>query len=292
MKDKLSVSSMPLVSVVMPVRECNPKFLEKSIESIFRQTLTNLELIVILDSTNASEDKRLFAVLNKFKNDSRLRIVVNKGNGFVEALNTGLSVSRGKYIARMDGDDISLPNRLMLQIDYLEKLSADVVGGWAYVINENDDTIGKLTPPTDPKRIKRAMMLHNPFLHSSVIFKKSILKGSGLYNSALLGAEDYDLWLRFVSLGYKCINLPCFVIKLRETRNSLIRGRNWKKTRANYAKTKSLAVTKLGYLDPISIGCCFLSPFTILIDPSTGLNLKHRFGWLIHGSQTFKDNPL
>lgn len=289
MKDKLSASPIPLVSVVMPIRECNPQFLEKSIESILRQTLTNLELIVILDITEESGDKRLFAVLKKFKSDFRLRIVANKGNGFVEALNTGLSVSRGKYIARMDGDDISLPNRLMLQIGSLEKLSADVIGGWAYVINENGDTSGKLTPPTDAKRIRRAIMLHNPFLHSAVIFKKSILKDSGLYNSALFGAEDYDLWLRFVSLGYKCINLPCFVIKLRETRNSLSRGRNWKKTRVNYAKTKSLALTKLGYIDPISIGCCFLSPFTILIDPSTGLNLKSLFGWLRQDSQTFRD---
>lgn len=271
---------MPLVSVVMPVRKCNPYFLEKSVESIFRQTLTDWELIVILDTTEEYGDERLFAVLKKFKNDSRMRVVVNRGDGFVEALNTGLSVSRGKYIARMDGDDISLPNRLMLQVDSLEKLEADFVGGWAYVIDEHGRTIGKLTPPTDAKRIRRTIMLHNPFLHSAVIFKKSILKRSGLYNSALFGAEDYDLWLRLVSLGYKCINVPYFVIRLRETSNSVLRGGQWKKTRTNYAKVKSLALTKLGYTDPISISFCFLSPFSVLIGPSLALNVKFLFGWL------------
>jgi glycosyltransferase involved in cell wall biosynthesis len=280
MKDQISISQLPLVSVVMPVRQCNPQFLEKSIKSILEQTLTKLELIIILDTPEEPGEKILFSILNKFKNDVRLRIVINKGKGFVAALNTGLSVSRGKYIARMDGDDISFPNRLMLQVDYIEKFSADVVGGWAYVIDENGDTVGKLTPPTDAKRIRRNIMLHNPFLHSAVIFKKSILKVSGLYNSALFGAEDYDLWLRFVSLGYKCINLPYFMIQLRETRNSLSRGRGWKKTRANYAKAKSLALTRLGYTDPISISCCFLSPFTMLIDPRIGVNLKYLFGWL------------
>jgi glycosyltransferase involved in cell wall biosynthesis len=279
MKLQISSNSIPLVSVVMPVRECNPKFLEKSIESIFRQTLTNWELIVILDTTDEHEDKRLFAVLKKFNDDTRLRVVVNKGNGFVEALNTGVSVSRGKYIARMDGDDISLPNRLMLQVESLEKLGADLVGGWAYVIDEHGKTIGKLTPPTDAKKIRRIMMLHNPFLHSAVIFKKSILKRSGLYNSALFGAEDYDLWLRLVSLGYNCVNLPCFVIRLRETSNSVSRGQEWKKTRANYAKAKSLALTKLGYTDPISISFCFLTPFSVLFGPSLVLNLKFVFGW-------------
>jgi glycosyltransferase involved in cell wall biosynthesis len=279
MKLQISSNSIPLVSVVMYVRDCNPKFLEKSIESIFRQTLTNWEFIVILDTTDEHEDKRLFAVLKKFNDDTRLRVVVNKGNGFVEALNTGVSVSRGKYIARMDGDDISLPNRLMLQVESLEKLEADLVGGWAYVIDEHGKTIGKLTPPTDAKQIRRIMMLHNPFLHSAVIFKKSILKRSGLYNSALFGAEDYDLWLRLVSLGYNCVNLPCFVIRLRETSNSVSRGREWRKTRVNYAKVKSLALTKLGYTDPLSISFCFLTPFSVLFGPSLVLNLKFVFGW-------------
>ncbi len=269
----------PLVSVVMPIKGCNPTFLEKSIESVLKQTLTNLELLVIMDNVGQSIDKPLLDVLARFKNDERLRIVANKKQGFVEALNTGISVARGKYIARMDGDDISLPNRLKLQVETIEKKKLDFVGGWAYVIDEQGETVGKLTPPTDAQTIKRLIMLHNPFLHSSVTFKKSILKYSGLYNQALFGAEDYDLWLRLVSLGYKCANLPSFILLLRETTNSVVRGKQWKITRANYAKAKVLALTKLGYDDPLSITFCLAGPFSLIVGPIMALPLKSFLRW-------------
>jgi glycosyltransferase involved in cell wall biosynthesis len=269
----------PLVSVVMPVKVCNPTFLEKSIGSVLKQTLTNLELLVVMDNAGQSIDKPLLNVLEKFKNDERLRIVPNKKKGFVEALNTGISAARGKYIARMDGDDISLPDRLELQVDAIEKEKLDFVGGWAYVIDEQGETVGKLTPPTDAQTIKRLIMLHNPFLHSSVTFKKSILKYSGLYNPALFGAEDYDLWLRLVSSGYKCANLPSFVLLLRETTNSVVRGKQWKIARANYAKAKVLALTKLGYNDPLSLTFCLAGPFSLIVGPRMALPLKFLLRW-------------
>jgi len=269
----------PLVSVVMPINGCNPTFLEKSIDSVLKQTLTNLELLVIMDAVGRSIDKPSLNVLEKFKNDERLRIILNKRKGFVDALNTGISVASGKYLARMDGDDISLPDRLKLQIETIEKEKLDFVGGWAYVIDEQGETVGKLTPPTDAKRIKRMIMFHNPFLHSSVTFKKSILKRSGLYNSALFGAEDYELWLRIISLGYKCANLPNFILFLRETRNSIVRGRKWKATRANYAKAKVLGLARLGYHDPLSITSCFAGPLSSVMGPRMALHLKFFLRW-------------
>jgi glycosyltransferase EpsE len=264
----------PLVSVVMPIRRGNPEFLEKSINSILAQTLANLELLIILDADENSEMEAVARVLLKFKNDRRLRIVGNKGKGLVGALNTGILSSRGKYIARMDGDDISFPNRLKLQVATIENNNVDLVGGWAYVINEQGKTIGKLTPSADAKRIRKTIMLHNPFLHSAVTFKKSILNYSGLYNSALFGAEDYDLWLRLVALGFKCVNVPSFVIALRETSDSVVRGGGWKITRVNYARAKALGLTKRGFNDPLSIGFCLISPFSILVSPSIVLNFK------------------
>jgi len=269
----------PLVSVVMPIKGCDPTFLERSIESVLKQTLTNLELLLIVDAVGWSFDKSLLNVLERFKNDERLRIIANKQQGFVEALNTGLSVARGKYIARMDGDDISLPQRLELQVETIEKEKIDFVGGWAYVINEQGETVGKLTPPTDAQTIKRRIMLHNPFLHSSVTFKKSILAYSGLYNQALFGAEDYDLWLRLISLGYVCVNLPNFVLLLREASNSILRGNRWKTTRANYAKAKVMGLTRWGYHDPLSITYCFAGPFSLMVGPRMALDLKFLFRW-------------
>jgi glycosyltransferase involved in cell wall biosynthesis len=271
----------PLVSVVMPIKGCNPLFLEKSIVSVLNQTLKDLELLLIVDAVGQSlEEDSVLSVLEKFKNDERMRIVVNKNSGFVEALNTGLRAARGKYVARLDGDDICLPHRLKSQIKTIEKEKLDFIGGWAYVIDEDDKTVGELTPPTNARLIKRVIMLHNPFLHSSVTFKKSILRGSGLYNQALFGAEDYDLWLRLVSLGYKCANLPSHVILLRETNNSVLRGKKWKKTRINYAKAKALGFTKLGYTDPLSMIFCLAGPLAILVRPRMVMDLKFLFRWV------------
>ncbi len=265
----------PLVSVVMPVKECNPTFLERSIESILQQTLPNLELLLIFDDTDSVNRP----LITKFEKDERLRIILNKGHGFVEALNTGLLMSRGKYIARMDADDISSTNRLQLQIDAIEKNNFDFVGGWAYVIDENGLNLGKLRPPTNAQKIKKIIMFHNPFLHSTVTFKKSVLKRSGVYNLALFGAEDYELWLRIVALGYKCANLPHFVLYLREVQDSIVRGKNWKKTRVNYSKAKVLGLTKWGYHDPLSVTSCFASPFSSLMTPKIAFYLKSFLRW-------------
>ena len=263
----------------MPIKQCNPEYLQKSIESVLKQTYTNLELLVVTDISEPDVENQSLKILEKFKKDKRLRIVLNRNNGFVEALNTGLLSARGTYIARLDGDDISLPDRLQLQVHAMKEYEADFVGGWAYAIDDQGEIVGKLTPPTDSKKIKRMIMLHNPFLHSSVIFKKSILGRTGLYNSALFGAEDYELWLRILSLGYKCINLPCFVICLREASNSIVRGNAWRKTRASYAKAKVLAFGRLGYHDPLSAVFCLTGPFSSFLEPKIVLKVKFLMRW-------------
>ena len=100
-----------------------------------------------------------------------------------------------------------------------------------------------------------------------MLFKKSILERSGFYNKALFGAEDYDLWLRIISLGYAYANLPDYLILSRYTCNSVMRGKEWKKSRVNSTRTKALGLTRMGYADPFSIFFCFISPFS-LIDSS------------------------
>jgi len=270
----------PLISVIMPVFKCNPTFLKQSVESVLRQTLTDWELLLIVDITGSSLDKLMFDALEEFKTDKRLRLIINKERkGFVEALNYGILVSKGKYIARMDGDDISLPNRLESQIEAIEKKKIDFVGGWAHVIDEKGEIFGKLTPPTDPQTIKRMMMIHNPFIHSSVTFKKSILANTGLYNPQFFGAEDYELWMRVISQGYVCVNLPKFILCLRETNDSIVRGRGWRTTRVSYAKTKILGVIKYGYHDFLSIVSCFFGPFFIFLEPKMALKMKSLLRW-------------
>jgi glycosyltransferase involved in cell wall biosynthesis len=278
------LTKSPLVSVVMPVKECNPLFLKKSVESILNQTLTDLELIIVTENGDMSLEKSTTDPLKEFRNDKRLRIIHQKGKGFVEALNYGILASRGKYIARMDADDISLPNRLEKQFKVVEELHLDLVGGWAYIINEAGSTIGKRTPPADSSIIRRTIMLYNPFIHSTMFFKRSILGYSGFYNKALFGSEDYDLWLRIISLGYGYSNLPEPLILLRQTSNSVMRGNGWKKTRLNSARTKALGLTRLGYYDPFSVIFCFISPFSLIVSPKIAHRVTHLLEFLSNSS--------
>ena len=271
------LTQTPLVSVIMPVKACHPLFLRKSVESILNQSLADLELIVVLENGGQPVDLNLMDVLREFENDKRLRIMHQKGKGFVEALNFGILASQGKYIARMDADDISLPNRLEKQVKAIEELHLDLVGGWAYIINEAGSTVGKRTPPVDSRRIRRTIMLYNPFIHSTMFFKRSILEHSGFYNKALFGSEDYDLWLRIISLGYGFSNLPEPLVLLRQTNNSVMRGNGWKKTRLNSARTKALGLTRMGYNDPFSILFCFVSPFSLVVAPK----IAHRVTYLL-----------
>jgi glycosyltransferase involved in cell wall biosynthesis len=251
--------------------------------------MKNLELLLVVDNSDFCLDTQTSSVLDGFKENRKIRIVVNEKSGFVHALNSGVRAARGIYLARMDGDDISLPNRLELQVRAIEQMHLDLVGGWAYVIDEQGSRVGQLTPPTDAHSIRRTIMLHNPFLHSTVLFKKSILQASGLYNPALFGAEDYDLWLRLVSMGCACANLPNYVVLLRETSNSIMRGQKWKTTRANYAKAKALGLALHGYYDPLSVTFCLIGPFSLLIGPKMASNLKLLFKW---SRQTSSDSSL
>jgi glycosyltransferase involved in cell wall biosynthesis len=274
------LTKSPLVSVVMPVKECNPLFLKKSVESILNQTLTDLELIIVTENDDMSLEKSTTDPLKQFRHDKRLRVIHQKGKGFVEALNYGILASRGKYIARMDADDISLLNRLEKQVKVVEELNLDLVGGWAYIINEAGSIIGKRTPPADLRIIRRTIMLYNPFIHSTMFFKRSILGCSGFYNKALFGSEDYDLWLRIISLGYGFRNLPEPLILLRQTNNSVMRGNGWKKTRLSSARTKALGLTRMGYQDPFSVIFCFISPFSLIVTPKIAHRVTHLLEFL------------
>ena len=135
----------PLVSVVMATFNEPQDIIKKSIESIINQTYSNFELIII-DDSNSLETRN---VIDSFSSDSRVKIIrEDERIGFVKSLNIGLRLSQGLFIARMDGDDISVLNRLELQIAYLnEHPTISVVGGSFNIIDSNDKIISKRKYP-------------------------------------------------------------------------------------------------------------------------------------------------
>ena len=147
--------------------------------------------------------------------DNRIVYLENKENkGLIYSLNYGLSQAKGKYIARMDADDISYLNRLEIQYKYLEEnLDTYLIGGQAknFYLNKKEK-ITKL--PLSYEEIKIKILFSNPFIHPTIMFRKKIYEDGFFYNINLKGAEDFGLWQEIV-YKYKCINLPNVLIKYR-----------------------------------------------------------------------------
>ena len=190
----MSASKKPRVSVLMAVYN-EEEHIKESIESILQQTFTDFEFLIINDAST-DKSRQLIAEYS----DSRIRILDNETNlGLPASLNRGLREARGQYIARQDADDISVKNRLNLQVDALDNLSTISLLGTYYV--PFDDT-GKEYPvmaaPTDPIVMKWQMLFHNKFGHSTVMFRKDTVEELGGYNEKFRLNQDYELWSRFI----------------------------------------------------------------------------------------------
>lgn len=194
--------SMPLVSCVMSCYE-RYDYLEEAINSVLAQTYSNLEIIVVLEKAN--NQSKIETFLKKF-GDERIKIIKNKEKlGFARSLNVGIDASKGKYIARMDDDDITMPRRFALQVDYMEKNpQTGIVGGNMRVFGANE---GELWTFKDDKYIKATTLFRTPFMHPTVMMRKEMLDKNNLRYDADYFAEDYELWSRAVYLC-EVANIP------------------------------------------------------------------------------------
>jgi len=216
----------PKLSVLMAVHN-GEKFLTPAISSIVKQSFRDFELILIDDG---STDRTPAIIHNFLKKDKRIRFYrQQKKEGLIFSLNRGISLARGYYIARMDADDIALPQRLEVQVDFLDKNpNCAFCGTWCYVINEKGEIVGHIRFPTDERIIKRIVMLYNPFIHPSLCFRKEVLKQIGGYDESFRLAQDYDLILRLMA-RYKGVNIPQFLLKYRQS-NYCVSWKNMRKS--------------------------------------------------------------
>lgn len=203
----------PTVSVILPVYNSDI-FLREAIESILSQTYSDFEVIAIDDgSTDATS-----TILRKYvKIDSRLHIYTQLENrGLVEALNQGLKLAQGKYIARMDADDISLTNRLEKQVDFLENHpEIGVLGTGVEVIDSLGQHQGTMNYSLVHPLILWELCFHCPIIHPTVMIRHDVLDAVGGYQSVYPCAEDYDLWTR-LSEFTQFANLPESLLRLRK----------------------------------------------------------------------------
>lgn len=186
----------PLISVILPVYN-GEKYLEKAVSSILSQTYKNFELIIINDGSKDSSA----SIIAGFK-DQRIRYVDNVDNiGLIATLNKGINIAEGDFIARMDSDDISYPNRFAEQIKCFElDDTLGVVGSSADIINENSEPRGLLKVPESHIDIKMGMLFTNQVIHPSVMLKKSVLTDfkDKVFDAKQLHVEDYALWVNLL----------------------------------------------------------------------------------------------
>ena len=185
-------------------------YIEESVNSILEQTFNDFEFIIINDG---STDKTK-TVLESFR-DGRIIVVDQEHSGLTKALNHGLSRARGTYIARMDADDISLPERLACQVQFLEENPyAGFVGCQYYEINYRGDIIQQCRLPTENEHLQKSLKAGNQFVHGAVVFRKACIKAVGGYREFFRFAQDFDLWLR-IAQQYQCANIALPLYKLR-----------------------------------------------------------------------------
>ncbi len=204
--------SKPLISVVMPVHNAQ-KYIGKAIESILNQTFDKFELIIVND---ASTDKTLSVIKSYIRKDPRIIVVNNKENlDIAGSLNRGIKIARSPIIARMDADDISLPNRLEVQYKAMNKSKkVAVIGANIVVMDPMEKDISARSYPENSKDLKKCFFKYSPFAHPVVMFRKKIFDQVGGYDPKYSPTEDLDLWFR-MGMKHEFRSVPQLLLRYR-----------------------------------------------------------------------------
>lgn len=192
----------PLVSILMPVYKTAP-FLREAMDSILSQTFKDFELIILDDCSpdNAEE------ILDTYTDSRIVRYKGSKNVGLSNVLNVGIEMARGEFIARMDSDDLSMPERLQVQVDYLKTYpEVDLVSVGMRLFGAKEEVWIR---EQNPEKVKINALFHSPILHASSMWRKDRFEEKGLrFRQEMVPAEDYDLWARALVKGLTLVNLP------------------------------------------------------------------------------------
>lgn len=264
----MSDKESPLVSVVMATFNETPDMVGKAIESILNQTYTNLELFILDDSTNELTRNKIDSYLI----DERVKVIRSENRmGFVPALNKGLSLTSGKYVARMDGDDISLSDRFEKQVAFLEE-NGDVfvLGGQMNIINENDEVTSERKYPIGKRQILKYELFRCPIAHPTAMFRHELLEKGFKYDENLKRAEDLNLWLSIQKAGYRIENLNEKLLNYRVC-GSLAQKRGREQWKNNY-RIRKRNFNKRQFF--FSVASCFIA-FCYLLIPNYLFNIYY-----------------
>lgn len=197
----------------------NPVYFDRSLTSIWDdQTRKPDEIVLVKDGPLTVE---LESIIIKWKEKLGEKFVVvslRENRGLAIALNEGVKHCAGEYIARMDTDDISMPDRFFLQEKYLEiHPEVALLGGGMYEMNENEEIIAERKMPISYDDIKRAFPKTNPFVHPAVIINRKVFDSGLFYNERCRRNQDIEFWFRIVAAGFEVANISDLILKFRKT---------------------------------------------------------------------------
>ena len=235
---------LPNISVLLPAFNAE-KYIESSIQSILNQTYSNFELIILNDGSSDSTEE----IIKSFK-DTRILYINNEQNiGLVSTLNKGLKLAKGKYIARMDADDISYIDRFSKQYLFLENNPSYIICSSSRKnFNDSNNREHISYMPVSDSAIRISSIFGTPFTHPAVMFRKEIVLENNLfYDKSFKYTQDYDLWIRMLKYG-KGYNFNEALLAYRKTPGSQTfnNSKNFKNRKKIISSVQDRALKSLG----------------------------------------------
>lgn len=262
---------MPKISVVMGIYNCADT-LSEAIDCIVKQTEKDWELIMCDDGSNDNTYKIAMQYKNKYPN--KIVVLRNECNlGLNETLNRCLEVSKGKYIARMDGDDLCVSNRFELEERILDDKPEIAIVSSDMQFFDETGIWGYISHPTNPT--KYDLIKDTPFCHAACMVRKEAYDRVKGYTSRrrLLRVEDYHLWMKMFFVGFKGENIHEPLYQMRDDRNAYDRRKFCYRINESYVKFLVVRNLKL----PIWNYCFVLRPILVGIIPSFLYNILHKY---------------
>jgi glycosyltransferase involved in cell wall biosynthesis len=225
----------PDITVLMPAYNAE-KYIGEAISSVLQQTFINFELLIVNDGSTDNTA----TVIRSF-NDARITIINQSNQGVAAALNNGLKAAKADYIARFDADDICLPERLRVQFDFLSKHPDYIVAGSDadYIDMNNEFVFSYISPAYTNEEIQKKKYITCPFVHSTIIFKKTAVLEAGGYNVHAHTFEDHLLWPKILKEG-KGYNLSQTLVKVRLNPGSVTIDEKWRCWRFHKIKNNAI----------------------------------------------------
>ena len=254
--------SQPVVSVLMPAFNAE-KYIAQAIESILQQSFVHFELIILNDGSSDGTSQ----IIRQF-NDPRIRVIfLDQNQGLVRARNRLVDEARGKYIAFLDSDDVAMPSRLQMQVDFLEKGEADLCGSAYYSLYEGKGKTKASKERYTDADIRALITVSSPLCNPAVMGKAEMFKQFP-YSAGKDYAEDYSLWAQLALAGYRFANLKEKLItyRIHDKQTSQVRNSEtnivFEKSRQEYLLglgiSPELSPRPMGFSDRMRIALPFL----------------------------------